>query len=60
MANHTQINLKIDIDTNRLEDLQNLTTLIREGWNLMHIGDSDAKAKDNGQNTKVVLIRKMS
>ncbi len=51
-----QLFLEVLISGNNLDDLNKITKLIREGWNLAHWGDSD---KNDKSDTKVVLIRKM-
>lgn len=55
-----QFNLKIEINSNDIDDLKSLCTLIREGWELMHIGKNDHIDKEvHKKDTKAVLIRQM-
>tara|TARA_R110000744_G_scaffold194666_2_gene313583 strand:- start:4 stop:165 length:162 start_codon:yes stop_codon:yes gene_type:complete len=48
--------LKLMINRNNKYDLDKVTKLVREGWDIMHFDKSDEK---ENRDTKVVLVREM-
>jgi len=51
-----QLNLKLSINRNNPSDLDKVTKLVREGWDIIHF---DLCREVEGKDTKVVLIRDM-
>ena len=51
-----QLQLKVLINRNNVDDLDMITILIREGWNLIHFNLS---TEQEDRDTKVVLTRDM-
>jgi hypothetical protein len=51
-----QLNLKLLINRNYITDLDKITKLVREGWDIIHF---DLCNEEEGKDTKVVLTRKM-
>jgi predicted fused transcriptional regulator/phosphomethylpyrimidine kinase len=48
--------LKLMINRNNKYDLDKVTKLVREGWDIIHFDKSDEK---ENRDTKVVLVREM-
>ncbi len=51
-----QLNLKVMINRNNPSDLEKVTKLVREGWDIIHF---DMSNEEKDKDTKVVLIRIM-
>jgi hypothetical protein len=51
-----QLNLKLLINRNYITDLDKITKLVREGWDIIHF---DLCNEEECKDTKVVLTRKM-
>ena len=51
-----QLNLRLYINKNNLDELYQINVLVREGWDIVHFAPSEDKL---GNDTKVVLIKKI-
>lgn len=54
MKTKSQIDIKLIINRNDMDDLAKITQLVREGWNIIHLGSFDSEP---GNNTKIIFTR---